>query len=63
MTFREILIQVLDLLQREGRVSYRAMKRQFNLDEEYLELGEGVRWASWYRRARGGDPLCPRQRS
>jgi len=37
MTFYEVLAQVLDLLQREGRVSYRALNRQFNLDDEYLE--------------------------
>src|SRR5215510_4497543 len=36
-TFDEVLAQVLDLLQREGRVSYRALKRRFNLDDEYLE--------------------------
>jgi hypothetical protein len=37
MTFDDILAQVLDLLQRQGRVSYRALKRRFNLDDEYLE--------------------------
>jgi class 3 adenylate cyclase/tetratricopeptide (TPR) repeat protein len=37
MTFDEILTQVLALLQRDGRVSYRALKRRFDLDEEYLE--------------------------
>jgi hypothetical protein len=37
MTFDEILAQVLDLLQRQGRVSYRALKRRFDLDEDYLE--------------------------
>lgn len=37
MTFDEILAQVIDLLQREGRVSYRALKIRFNLDDEYLE--------------------------
>jgi class 3 adenylate cyclase len=37
MTFDEILAHVLDLLQRQGRVSYRALKRRFNLDDEYLE--------------------------
>ena len=36
MTFDEILTQVLALLQREGRVSYQALKRHFGLDEEYL---------------------------
>ena len=37
MTFDEILTQVLALLRREGRVSYRALKRRFDLDEDYLE--------------------------
>jgi predicted ATPase/class 3 adenylate cyclase len=37
MTFDEVLAQVLAVLQREGRVSYRALRRRFNLDEEYLE--------------------------
>jgi class 3 adenylate cyclase/predicted ATPase len=37
MTFDEVLVQVLELLQREGRLSYRALKRRFALDEEYLE--------------------------
>jgi hypothetical protein len=37
MTFDEVLAQVLVLLQREKRVSYRALKRRFDLDTEYLE--------------------------
>src|SRR5438128_1287371 len=37
MTFDEVLAQVLELLQHEGRVSYRALKRRFALDDEYLE--------------------------
>src|SRR5262245_51460029 len=37
MAFEEILAQVLHLLQREGRVSYRALKLRFNLDDDYLE--------------------------
>ena len=32
MTFDAILTQVITLLQRERRVSYRALKRQFNLE-------------------------------
>ena len=36
MTFEEILNQASSLLQRQGRISYRALKRQFNLDEAYL---------------------------
>src|SRR5262245_20466552 len=37
MTFDEILTHVLEVLQRQGRVSYRALKRRFALDDEYLE--------------------------
>jgi class 3 adenylate cyclase len=37
MTFDEVLAQVLDLLQRQGRVSYRVLKRRFALDDDYLE--------------------------
>src|SRR5262245_45688782 len=37
MTFEEVLNQALAILQRQGRVSYRALKRQFGLDDEYLE--------------------------
>ena len=37
MTFDEILAQVLELLQREKRVSYRALKRRFDLDDNCLE--------------------------
>jgi len=37
MTFREILSQVIDLLRSEQRLSYRALKRQFALDDEDLE--------------------------
>jgi class 3 adenylate cyclase len=37
MTFDEVLAQVVDLLQREGRVSYRTLKRRFDLDDDYLE--------------------------
>src|SRR5262249_40088756 len=37
MTFDDILQQVITLLQRQRRVSYRALKRRFDLDEDYLE--------------------------
>ena len=37
MDFYEVLSQVIALLQREKRVTYRALKRQFNLDDDYLE--------------------------
>lgn len=37
MTFDEVLDQVRELLQSKGRVAYRALKRRFDLDDEYLE--------------------------
>src|SRR5262249_3476100 len=37
MSFEEILDQALAMLQRRGRVSYRALQRQFALDAAYLE--------------------------
>jgi len=37
MTFDEILAQIIDLLQREQRVSYRALKVRFQLDDDLLE--------------------------
>src|SRR5438270_9309686 len=37
MTFEEILDQAIAMLQRRGRVTYGALKRQFQLDDAYLE--------------------------
>jgi len=37
MTFEEILDQAVAMLQRRGRVAYRALKRQFDVDDDYLE--------------------------
>ena len=37
MEFYEMLTQVITLLQHESRISYRALKRQFNLDDDYIE--------------------------
>ena len=37
MEFYDVLNQVITLLQHEGRVTYRALKRQFNLDDDFLE--------------------------
>ena len=50
MTFEEILDQAIDMLRRRGRLTYGALKRQFNLDDAYLEdlkeeLIEGQRLA------------------
>jgi predicted ATPase/class 3 adenylate cyclase len=51
MTFEEILDQAIALLQRRGRLTYGALKRQFQLDDAYLEdlkneLIEGQRLAA-----------------
>src|SRR5438132_4611436 len=37
MDFDELLARILQLLQHEKRLSYRALKRRFALDDEYLE--------------------------
>ena len=37
MNFEEVLNQAIALLQRQGRVSYRALMRQFVLDDGYLQ--------------------------
>lgn len=36
MTFDEVLGQIQELRAREQRVSYRGLKRRFDLDDEYL---------------------------
>jgi class 3 adenylate cyclase/predicted ATPase len=50
MTFEEILDQAIAMIQRRGRLTYGALKRQFQLDDAYLEdlkneLIEGQRLA------------------
>src|SRR6266446_3436148 len=37
MTFEDILDQAIAMLQRRGRVTYRTLKRQFQLDDDALE--------------------------
>ena len=37
MTFEEILDHAIAMLQRRERVTYRALKRQFDLDDAFLE--------------------------
>jgi hypothetical protein len=46
VTFEEILNAAVAMLQRQGRVAYRALMRQFALDEAYLEdLKEALLYA------------------
>ncbi len=59
MTFEEILDQAVAMLQRRGRLTYRTLRRQFDLDDEALEdlkaellfshpvvdeAGQGIAW-------------------
>ena len=37
MDFYDILDHVIDILRSRGRMSYRALKRQFDLDDDYME--------------------------
>src|SRR5262245_42209640 len=37
MKFSALVEQVLEMLQRQGRVFYRALKREFDLDDDYIE--------------------------
>ena len=58
MTFEEILAQVLDLLQREGRVSYRALKRRFDLtDDDLADLQDELTEAKQLARDEDGRVL------
>ena len=46
MTFEEMLEQALAMLRRHKRVTYRALRRQFNLDETYLaDLKDAILYA------------------
>src|SRR5262249_54719332 len=36
MTFKEVLAQVVAWLEQDQRISYRALQRQFALDDDYL---------------------------
>lgn len=38
MTFDDILAQAVALLQRQGRVSYRAFKMHFEPDDDYIDV-------------------------
>jgi hypothetical protein len=58
MDFYAVLTRVIEILQREGRTSYGALKRQFALDDEYLadlkveliEVNMTNPLNSWYKR-------------
>ena len=58
MNFDELREQVLALVQRQGRVSYRAIKRRFDVDDDYLtDLREEILFAHPHIRAEDGRGL------
>ena len=58
MNFDEMLAQVLELVQRQGRVSYRAIKRRFDLDDDYLaDLREDILFTHPHIREEDGRGL------
>ena len=65
MTFEEVLNEAVALLQRQGRVAYQVLKRQFDLEDAYLEdLKDALLYAhSVVDDGRGlvwtGDPAAP----
>src|SRR5712692_3342620 len=71
MDFYDILDQVIDLLKQRGRVSYRALKVQFHLDDEALEalkdellfahpvVDEGGRGLVWSGDTVSGQAVAP----
>src|SRR5262245_57975743 len=57
-TFDETLTQVIELLQRQGRVAYGALKRRFALDDVYLQdLKDELIEAQQLARDEGGKIL------
>lgn len=77
MTFDDLLDQIVELLRRRGRITYRALKRRFDLDDEYLEDlkgeilfahpqvrdedGQGLVWMDDIEAAPQAPPPLPRQ--
>ena len=53
MAFEEVLAQLIEVLQHEKRISYRALKRRFALDDAYLDDLTGPTLAA--RRDRRGE--------
>ena len=50
MTFDDVLEQVVQFLQRQGRVSYRALKRRLTLDNGLRILFKAMHWQHTYTR-------------
>jgi hypothetical protein len=37
MDYGELVVKVIELLQREKRIPYRSLKRRFDVDDDYIE--------------------------
>ena len=74
MTFEDVLNEAVSMLRRQGRVSYRALTRQFDLDDGYLTdlkdellytqsdvVEEDDRGLVWTRPPQEGEPNAPRE--
>jgi TOMM system kinase/cyclase fusion protein len=58
VNFDEMLAQVFELVQRQGRVSYRAIKRRFDVDDDYLaDLREDILFTHPHIREEDGRGL------
>ena len=79
MTFNEVLSQTVAMLHQHGRVSYRALKRQFAIDDDYLadltdamlfahpqvsdEEGRGLVWTGEASTVPLGTDAAPREQT
>ena len=76
MTFEEILNQAVAMLQRHGRMTYRALRAQFQLDDDLLdvlkdellfahpvvdEAGRGLVWTGEVGALSEPAPISPRR--
>ena len=54
MRFSEIVAEASALLQRKGCMTYRALQRKFELDDEALEIINAGAGAHWHPHGAGG---------
>ena len=67
MTFEELVDQAIEMVRRRSQVSYRLLKRQFDLDDDGLEelvgsrivYQEGQAWLGLYTRRNGEWVFLP----
>jgi hypothetical protein len=47
MTFDAVLTQIRELLHRQGRVSYRALKLRCGIDDNYIDMYRDMAMTFW----------------